>query len=99
MMHVPANAGKRHFVIDSLGGLDALLAVIAPKRLMLRILAVKLLRGWHELPADKSVWAAWFSTVREFEAGSFSFMYEGELFAIDDTRGRTRVIPRGTPAL
>ncbi len=86
-MHIPANASKRHFPIEALTGLDSLLALVLPRAWMCRVLALKLLRAWGELPAETNVaWQLLFGG-RARAVYDMSFDWLG-VYQIIDTRGR-----------
>lgn len=100
MRHVPPNAGRRHFAIETLTGWDALLSTAADffpvfARLARRVFAIKILRGWRELPADTHVLYELLNRNPRVYTDRLTFAWRGQLFEITATNGRTKEIPRG----
>lgn len=94
MLTVPPNAPKRYFPVDRVTGLDALLGIWPA--LQRRVLAIKLLRAWGELPKNvtgwRILWAMFVRVPRQLEKASLGFSYGG-MWHITDTAGRTAPAP------
>ena len=91
MIPSPPKAAKRHFRVEGLDGIDAFWW---PKALKMRILAIKILRHFGEIPVTTSIWRALFQKPRELPEGgelgcSFS-LGMGGAYLIVNTRGKTK---------
>lgn len=83
MMYTPPKAAKRHFTVQELTGWDAFWW---PRALRLRVIAIKILRHYGDVPRTWSVWRALFAKPKEVKDCSFSIGMGGT-YLVTNTRG------------
>jgi len=86
MLYAPPKAARRHFTVNELTGWDA---IWWPRALKLRVLAIKILRHYGEIPVSWSIWRALFSRPKQISDCSFSLGLGGT-YLITNTRGSVR---------